>query len=411
LESDPEHRVVVRGDARQIDAAESPIPRTQPTARLYLLQRGKHIDADVQTLVGSEVLAAVVSFHSRNIVLTRNGDLVMDDQVSYENNGIDYLPFSPGGRAIYLATDDHAERIMHGPHGATELLVPLRTGGHSTRVQSLASLSVARPWGRVALPEATHPLTTSRTQLVLGLPHQVYPVALLGGDQPVWFLDIQDLVALVVAAFLAFFTLRGGLRQVIGTLCLGGAWFVAPWLYVVAIVAIVGIGALWLCFKLLRGTPRIVAIVAVVTATSIGGLIAIGAVFLGRAGSGDSISQSVSGSAARNDEGGSGYRSNVSDLSSAPRSGTLTGQQAEGGVLQGVLPVALPLPHFQRSVSTTRELVTRQRPFRPVLVYVTDVVVLSLLGVWLFLLAALGHLHRRPIIAAWQWARQRIAID
>ena len=55
--------MTVTGDARQLDSAESPIARTQATSRLFLVQKGQHIEVTVQPLVSVEVLAAVVRNH------------------------------------------------------------------------------------------------------------------------------------------------------------------------------------------------------------------------------------------------------------------------------------------------------------------------------------------------------------
>src|SRR5262249_25884213 len=79
LGSDPEPGVPAPGDARQVDSAESPIPRTQTSSRLFLVQKGQHIEAAVQPLVSVDVLAAVVRTHQRTVVLTQRGDLVSDD--------------------------------------------------------------------------------------------------------------------------------------------------------------------------------------------------------------------------------------------------------------------------------------------------------------------------------------------
>ncbi|MEO7093408.1 MAG: hypothetical protein ABI175_09165, partial [Polyangiales bacterium] len=67
--------------------------------------------------------------------------------------------------------------------------------------------------------------------------------------------------------------------------------------------------------------------------------------------------------------------------------------------IDGVTPVALPLPRFERSVTVSRELVTDARPFSPTLIYVTDatLAVLALIG----LLAGLSlvFLHREALFA------------
>ena len=84
-------------------------------------------------------------------------------------------------------------------------------------------------------------------------------------------------------------------------------------------------------------------------------------------------------------------------------------QDAAGGVLEGVTPVALTLPQYERSVHATRELVTRERPFRPVLVYATASAVWPLVIAWLTCIGALIRLYRPAIVALSQRIRARLA--
>ena len=227
VESDAEHRLSVTGDARQIDTSQSPIARTQPSARLFMVGRGQHLDIAAQALVATEALAAVVREHDRTLVLTARGDLVADDALSYENDGIDWLTWPPTGRAVFLATDGHAERVMRAADGAGEVLVPLRVGTHSLHLQSMASESVGTFWGTMTVPTPTHALATSRARLTLGLPARVHPLAVLGGDHPWLAFGTEDLVALSASVVLAFLGLRGKLRRSLGALALGGLWLIS----------------------------------------------------------------------------------------------------------------------------------------------------------------------------------------
>lgn len=181
VESDAEHRLTVKGDARQVDASESPIVRTQPSARLFLVGRGQHVEVSAQPLVATEALAAVVREHQRTLVLTARGDLVADDILSYENEGIDWLAWPPTGRAVFLATDGKAERVMRAADGAGEVLVPLRVGSHEVHLQSMSNASIGDFAGFMTVPTPTHALATSRATLNLGLPAAVHPIAVLGG--------------------------------------------------------------------------------------------------------------------------------------------------------------------------------------------------------------------------------------
>jgi hypothetical protein len=407
LESDPEHRITVAGDARQLDSAESPIPRTQATSRLFLVQRGQHIEATVQPLVSVDVLAAVVRTHLRTIVLTQRGDLVSDDTLSYENNGIDYLLYAPDGRPIYLATDGKAERIMHKGNDARDVLVPLRTGSHSVRVQALADASVRPFGGRLDLPVPSYPLTASSMQITVGLPARVFPVALLGGDKAEWFLDGGDVTAILIGLAVGWAAVRVGpdaprrrarRLRMLGGAVLAGLWFVSGGAFVAAVVALSAMALFWVASRLLRGSRLAVAV-----------LVLLGFVgFVALVSALSMSSRSGYAPATRM----AGYGSDVAPASSTAREHDATGnwvaQTAEGGVLQGVTPVALTLPRFTRSVDASRELVTRDRPFLPVLYYVTDLALLPLELLWLAGAIALLLAHRGPFGDAYGWARTRL---
>ena len=252
----------VGGDARQLDSAESPIARTQATSRLFLVQKGQHIEVSVEPLSSVEVLAAVVRTHQRTIVLTNRGDLVSDDTLAYENNGIDYLLYAPEGKPVYLATDGKAERIMHQGDRGNEVLVPLRTGSHTVRVQAIAAGAIEAFAGRLALPVPTYPLTASTLSINVGLPAAVHPLALLGGDRPEWFLDGGDLVAVLIGFVVAWLAVRvaegtpkprARRLRLLGGAVLGGLWFLSPGAFVAVVTVLVAAGVLWLLGRFLRG--------------------------------------------------------------------------------------------------------------------------------------------------------------
>jgi hypothetical protein len=85
--------------------------------------------------------------------------------------------------------------------------------------------------------------------------------------------------------------------------------------------------------------------------------------------------------------------------------GNWLAQSATGGVLEGVTPVALTLPTFVHSMSASRELVTRERPFQPSLVYVTDWALWPLALVWLAAAALLVRAYRESFGEASRWIR------
>lgn len=391
LESDPEHRISVKGDARQVDSAESPIPRTQTTSRLFLVQKGQHIELGVEPLRGVEVLAAVVRAHTRRIVLTERGDLVCDEQFTYENNGIDYLPYTPDGRPIYLSTDGKAERIMHQGPDTKAVLVPLRTGSHVVHTQALADATLGAFGGRLDLPVPSYPLTASHVQVMVGVPERVLPIALFGGDRPWWFIGGGDLFAVMLgfgAALIAVQPPPGASRrrglgmQILGGAVLGALWLFSPGAFVAAIVIIATGLLVWLITRLFRGPAQVAVIV----------LLLGGALIVALAGS-FAVRSSPSRTAGWADSGDLAPRSAA--IAPAPSSGgegkiandrlgnAYKNPGEQTGVLEGVTPVALAIPGYARRVDVHRELVTRDRPLRPVLYYITDRASLPLFALWL----------------------------
>jgi hypothetical protein len=448
VESDAEHRLTVAGDSRQVDASESPIARTQPSARLLLVGRGQHVEVTVQALVSTEVLAAVVRSHERTLVLTTRGDLVADDTLVYENNGIDWLSLPPTGRAVFLGTDGHAERVMRQSDDPTaDVLVPLRVGSHNVRMQSVSNASIGALGGILAVPVPVHALTTSRAHATIGLPADVHPIAVLGGDRAWYACCATDGLALAVSIGIAIAALRGRTRRIVGAVALGGLWLASP----LAWELVVGAGAIalaaWLSARLLGRAMRVVAWSGLALAAFILGIGSMRA------------SSHQDGWANQHDLGGEITRgaaatvpmdlpvaretvapafpepapaqgqSVVSDgefrsmdkLEAAKQGtvradygfggaiGNFNGRLALGGITQGVAPVALTLPGYARSVTVSRELVTKERPFTPSVVYVTTTGLAPLVALWLVSVAWLAWAYRREGARLVRVVRERLA--
>ncbi len=423
IESDPEHRIVVKGDAGQVDAAQSPIPRTQTSARLYLAQRGQHVEVSVETLTSAEILAAVVRSEHRDIVLTRSGDLVSDDTLTYENNGIDYLDYDPNGRAIYLALDGKADRIMHDD-ASHDVLVPLSSGSHTVRVQSLTQTAIELLGGRLAVPVPHHTLTRSASSVTLGLPRRVHPLAVMGGDRTEWFVHEEDVVAVLVAAAVGFLTMKKRSRRIAASLALAGTWFVSSPLFVAAVSLVASAYTLSLASRLLRGRARSLALAGLGACALVLGL-AFTASFASRreetasvASKMQSVENNVDMIAQAQQNTRYGVRGPSGDVAlddkakDERRDGDSPNQAhglLRGALLEGVTPVALTLPSYERSVTVSRELVTKDRPFSPVLYYVTDWAMLPFLGIWLLACAFLLRSHRAELALLRERIRERLA--
>ena len=439
LESDPEHRLTVTGDARQIDAAESPIPRTQQGSRLYLVERGHRLAVAVQTLHSVEALAAVVHAHRRTTVLTRRGDLVSDDTITYENNGIDYLTLDPPGRPIFLATDGAAERIMHAEQGAREVLVSLRNGRHDVRTQSLGHASLGLFGGSVEVPTPAYRLTASRVTADVGFPSFVTPLAVLGGDRPWFAFSLDDLVAVLCSLGLGALLERQASRRALLGGAIAGAWFVSGALYAAAIVA----AGVWVLRGLLfRRGRSLAATIALGLSGLMVATVFVGALGLSRSSrpslrAGDegryqpvAASQPVSESANSLDDNTNGVvddraqtRGGLANVRSRDNNNNPLQQVTRGltngywavadgaAMVQGVTPVAITLPAYDRVVSVSRELVTRERPFTPHVYYVTTWTTGLLALAWAALLVLFARAHRETL-ARWAAAlRDRLKVE
>jgi hypothetical protein len=389
------------------------------------------VEVSVQSLVASEVLAAVVRSHDRTLVLTGRGDVVADDTLAYENNGIDWLSLPPTGRAVFLATDGRAERVMRtSDDPGADVLVPLRVGSHVARTQSVSTASLAALGGALSVPVPPIALTTSRASVTVGLPSGVHPVAVLGGDEPWLALHAMDGVALAVSIAIAVAGLRGRGRRVLGAVALGGLWLISPLAWKALVVAGVVTLAAWLAARLLPRGLRIAAWSAA----------AAGALVLGVLGS--RSAPEAGGWMQEDQDHRIGVRATPApmDLPEPPAAppaviapsqaagkeeskdeqaivteaitGELEGYHARlalGGVAQGVAPVALTLPAYARSVVASRELVTRERPFSATVVYVTSAGLAPLVAAWIACLALLAWAQRTVLARTVRGVRERLA--
>ena len=69
-------------------------------------------------------------------------------------------------------------------------------------------------------------------------------------------------------------------------------------------------------------------------------------------------------------------------------------------MVEGVKPVALPMPHYDRQLTVSRELVTQERPLSPTLIYVTAMALYPLLLLWVCCLVYSG-IVLKPGLKPW----------
>ncbi len=378
IEADPEHRVAAGGDPKLVETHQSPIPPTYPGARVYLVQKGQQLEVDARSLVRGDVLAAVARTHKRFVAITGRGELISDETIGYDNNGLDHLMVTPAGKAMYLSTDANAQRILHTEAGAKDVLVPVRAGTHQLRVQSLAE---ARVWpfaGVISIPATTYPLATSTAETTIGLPENVHPLAVMGGDRTRWAFGKGDLIAVVLGIALACFGLRDRKTRAIASVCTAGLWFVSKEGFVIATSGLFLAGAVFLASRFLRGTWLLLA----------GGVLTVVALLGGRfALSSDATAEPTREMFAEHP-----------DLPHPEAPGSSPSTMFAGDPKADITPVSLSFPTSDRYVQANRQLVTNERPFVPRIVYVTSSLIGVLHLVWLALVGLLVWAHRDRLI-------------
>jgi hypothetical protein len=379
IESDPEHRVEVGGDGKLVETSQSPIPPQVPGARVFLLQRGQTLEVDAKSLVRGDVVAAVARTEHRFVAITGAGELIVDEAIGYDNNGLEHLMLTPAGKPMYLSTDQAPQRILHVEAGAQDVLVPLRPGAHLLRAQSLGDVRLWPLAGGIRLPGSDFPLATSAIEVTVGLPESVHPVAVVGGDRTRWGFSRADLVAPALGILVACFGFRTRRTRVIGALATAGLWFVSREGFVVAAGLLFVVGAIFLVSRFLRGTWLLVAS---------GGLVVV-TLFVGRF-----VLQS--------DHTLEPEREMYVDRPTLPMPEASHAAVAPDGSLDtkaGVTPVSMSFPVSDQYIHTSRQLVTQQRPFHPRVLYVTSTLLGVLHVIWLALLAALAWAHKDALAA------------
>jgi hypothetical protein len=374
IEADPEHRVSVGGEAKLVETTQSPIPATMPGSRVYLVQRNQQIEVDSKSLVRGDVLAAVARTNRRFVAITGTGEMISDESIAFDNNGLEHLMVAPAGKAMYLSTDGAAQRILHTEAGASEVLVPIRPGSHTLRVQSLADVRLWPIAGSVKVPGSSYPIATSSMEVTVGLPESIHPIAVLGGDRARWATSRADLLALALGAAVACFGFRTKKTRALGALVTAGLWFVSREGFVLASGGLFVVGSIFLASRFIRGTRLLVASGAVLVAALFGGKWAL--------------------------TDGPSYepaRELFVERPQLPSPEITHAAVAADGSLDtkaGITPVSLSLPTSDHYVQSSRQLVTKERPFEMRILFITQSLVTGLHLAWLFMFGMLGWLHR-----------------
>jgi hypothetical protein len=279
---------------------------------------------------------------------------------------------------MYLSTDQDAQRILHTTAGAREVLVPMRAGSHHLRVQSLAEVRLWPIAGAVSIPPSTYPIATSSSETTVGLPVDIHPLAVLGGDRARWAFARGDLIAVALGIALACFGFRTAKTRALAAVCTAGLWFVSREGFVVATAGLFLAGAIFLASRFTRGTWLLLASGVLTVIALLGGRFAL----TEGATTEPALEMFVEHPELPRPEAAGGSKP------------TFTGDPKTD-----ITPVSLSFPTSERYIQASRQLVSSERPFVPRIVYITSTLVAGLHAVWLVLVALLVWAHRDRLLA------------
>jgi hypothetical protein len=211
-------------------------------------------------------------------------------------------------------------------------------------------------------------------EVTVGLPEHVHPIAVLGGDHNRWAFSRADLIALALGIGVSCFGFRTRKTRALGAVVTAGLWFVSKEGFVFASGGLFVIGAVFLASRFIRGTKLLVASGAILVAALFGGRWAL---------TGDATAEPA--------------REMFADHPQIPSPEITHAAVAADGSLDtkaGITPVSLSIPTSERYVQSSRQLVTRERPFAMRILYVTSNLITALHLGWLALVGLLGWLHR-----------------
>ncbi|MCP4156741.1 MAG: hypothetical protein GY757_54005, partial [bacterium] len=200
----------------------------------------------------------------RKVIWTANDELITEDRVSYENNGLDYIPFDCKGKPVYFEVDEKAKTLLsenHSQKGSADqkdrLLVPLEKGEHSFRVQGVSQLSPSLLGGFLRVPVAEHELTAGRSSVRVGVPAGIYPIWLFGGERVDDLVSVRDVFFIGLTLLCVLIFLKGTGKRLVGFICLVGTYIMFPMLYSLLSLGIVAIFLGYLINRSLKGWRQI----------------------------------------------------------------------------------------------------------------------------------------------------------
>lgn len=415
IESDPQHKINVKTQANQIDSSESPMQRTMSLSRLFFLSKGHTVTIEVEKLSSLEALAVIMHSQSRKIIWTKDGDLVSQDTFTYENSGIDYLVFDTGAKPIYLEVNRESQRLFSLENiPKTAIVLPLEKGRHSASIQSLGKEKISFFAGRLRIPFPEHNLTISKGSIDIGLPRGIIPIYLTEGYgfiNPFYFYQLIFFIIIIIISWIFY---KKKKEKIIAIISFTGLFA----LFDIFFIIIFLVGFLISIFKFIKkrySKNKFILTISIfmififlifiylIILPSFGvyrvDQIADGAVFEKQVYAPPPPSPSR--------ERRVGQRPSADYLDAEMDYDAIRSEErviSDSSIMEGIIPVALPMPGYDRILRVQKELITSDRPMKPVLYYLRNYSLIPVFLIWLISLILFIRIHLPSIKSLYQKA-------
>jgi hypothetical protein len=389
--------------------------------------------------VAREALSVVISKHSRLAVWTSDGDLVFQDQIDYQNNGLDFVSLKSGGKNLYLDIDAEPQKILGQDAINDEIMLPMQKGRHKVRLQGITTAKKGFLFGLLPLPFPDYPLTISQAVIEVDTPAGINPLWLFGGEGYANNIALSWVINLLLSLLISTILFKKLNIRIAATIFLFGLFLFSLGLYILVLIIFV------LTFLFIFISHRYQSFKRwLVFGSSIVGILIFGMILLSfLAGLQDYSRQAPSSGmqwdlvemwhsgndapslllelmakkvpqnplqneAIQNQQEMEQRRSDSQTEGYAETrqvAKTLLRKQSkilvEKNMIEGMKPVPIPLPLNRDNLSrfwVQRTMVRPERPFTPKLLYMTATAYSLLLLIWLSCLAFIGWDNRQRLL-------------
>ncbi|OYT27787.1 MAG: hypothetical protein B6U97_00550 [Candidatus Altiarchaeales archaeon ex4484_96] len=172
IESDPEKKISISTNAREIDLSESSMNSQYSNARAFIASRNNGFSVTVKQLEVLPSLSASVRMATNQIAITEKGSIVGEMNYDYANTGMDYIEIDAPGTPLYASTDRAAVKLTK----EEKLFLSFPKTEHGNL--DLVYFTTTNPLGpitmiEIPLAKTDLPITTANTYIYLPASYRV----------------------------------------------------------------------------------------------------------------------------------------------------------------------------------------------------------------------------------------------